>query len=64
MVALNTIDLQKLQGEWVQALGEVISGIVYMNKREIWLVDGTQDNHEPITSSACSPKRFPKTLHP
>ena len=35
MVALNTIDLQKLQGEWVQALGEVISGIVYMSKREI-----------------------------
>ena len=45
MVTLNTIDLQKLQGEWVQALGEVISGIVYMNKREIWLVDGIQDNH-------------------
>ena len=35
MVALNTIDLQKLQGEWVRALGEVISGIVYMKKREI-----------------------------
>ena len=27
-VALNTIDLQKLQGEWVKALDEVISGIV------------------------------------
>ena len=28
MVALNTIELQKLGGEWEQALDEVISGIV------------------------------------
>ena len=28
MIALNTIELQKLQGEWVQALGELISGMV------------------------------------
>ena len=32
--------LQKLYGDWVQALGALISGIVWLDKRWLWLVDG------------------------
>ena len=36
--------LQKLQGEWVQALGATIFGIVWVDKPWLWLVDGIQGN--------------------
>ena len=35
----------KLQRGWVHALGEVISGIVWGDKLQLWLVDGIQANH-------------------
>ena len=37
--------LQKLWGEWVQALSAMIAGIVWVDKCYFWLVDGNQGNH-------------------
>ena len=34
-----------LEGEWVQALGAVLFGIVRVDKRLLWLVDGFQGNY-------------------
>ena len=49
-------------GKWVKALGSVISGISWVDKRQLWLVDGIQGNHWPIISNACPPKRSRKSL--
>ena len=46
--------LQKLLGEWVQAFGAKMSGIVW--------VDGIQGNHQPIISNAGPPKRSQNSL--
>ena len=52
----------KLQGKWIQALGAVISGIFWLDKRWLWLVDGVQSNHYSFTSKACLPKQSQKSL--
>ena len=54
--------LQKLKGEWVQALIAVISGIVFGGQALLWLVDGIQGNLWPITSNASPPKWAQKSL--
>ena len=55
-------ELQKLKGEKVQAFGAMISGIIWVDKRYLWLVDGIQGKHQPIISNACPPKRSQKSL--
>ena len=35
--------------EWVQAFGATISGIVWVDKRNLWLVNGCLGYHRPIT---------------
>ena len=42
---LHYSPLRKLEEEWVQALRVVISGIVWVDKRYLWLVDSTKGNH-------------------
>ena len=34
----------KLQGEWIQAVGETISRIVCMDTRKLWIIDSIQGN--------------------
>ena len=42
------IPFQKLTGEWVQAFGATIFGIVWMDQRYLWLVNGCLGYHRPI----------------
>ena len=37
--------LKKLWREWVQTFDATITGIVWVDKRFLWLVDGTQGSH-------------------
>ena len=54
--------LQKLERKWVQAFGAVISGIVWEDKRYLWLVHGCFEYHRPFITNACQTKQ--KSLHP
>ena len=40
----ETTGISSLLGGWVQALGATIFGIVWVDKRWLWLVDGIQGN--------------------
>ena len=42
----------------------MVSGIVWVNKRCLWLVYDCLGYHRPITTNACLPKRPWKSLHP
>ena len=52
------------KGEWVQAFDAKISGIIWMDKHKLWLVDGNQGNHYPIISNPCPPKPCIGSLYP
>ena len=43
---------EKLLGEWVQALGATISGIIWVGKRYFWLVNSCLEDHQPIITNA------------
>ena len=52
----------KLQGEWVQVFGAMISGIISLDKRYLWLVNGFLEYHPPIITNTCPPKWSQKSL--
>ena len=52
----------KLQGKWVQVFGAMISGIISLDKRYFWLVNGFLEYHPPIITNACPPKWSQKSL--
>ena len=54
---LNVIhDSRKLDGVWVQVFGAMISGIVWVDRRYLWLVNGCLEYHQPIITNACPSK--------
>ena len=40
---------------------KTIPGIIWVVKRYLWLVDGWFENHRPIITNACPPKRAQKS---
>ena len=52
----------KLQGEWVQVFGAMISGIILLDKRYLWLINGFLEYHPPIITNTCPPKWSQKSL--
>ena len=46
------------------SFGAKISGIVRVDKRYLWLVNGCLEYHRPIITSACSLKRSQTSLRP
>ena len=53
-----------LYGERVQAFAVTISGIVWVDKRCLWLFNVFLEYHRPITTNACPPKPSQRSLHP
>ena len=53
-----------LYGERVQAFAATISGIVWVDKRCLWLFNVCLEYHRPITTNACPPKPSQRSLHP
>ena len=46
---------EKLQGDWVQAFVAMISGIIYVDKRYLWLVYGCLENDRPTIPETTLP---------
>ena len=55
---------KKLQGEWVQVFGAMISGIVWVDKRHSWLVNSGLEYHRPIITNACPNQTNPEIIAP
>ena len=53
-------------GEWIQTFGATVSGVVWVDKRYmyLWLVNSCLEYHRPIITNACPPKQSQKSLHP
>ena len=54
--------LQKLLGDWIQAFGGTISGIIWVDKHYLWLVNGCREYQWPIIANVCPSKRSQKSL--
>ena len=50
------------RGPW-ERVRLTISGIVWVEKRYIWLRNGCLEYHRPIITDACPPKRSQESLH-
>ena len=59
--------LQKLLGGWVQAFGATSSGsrsgIIWVDKHYLQLVNVCLEYHPQTISNACPPKQSQKSLH-
>ena len=56
--------LRNRSGKLATQASAVVSGIVWVNKRCLWLVYDCLGYHRPITTNVCLPKRSWKSLHP
>ena len=50
-------------GEWIQAFGATGFGIVWLDKRSFWLVNGCVEYHWTIITNFCPPKWLKESLH-
>ena len=50
-------------GERIQAFGAKGFGIVWLDKRSFWLVNGCLEYHRPIITNFCPPKWLKESLH-
>ena len=44
--------------------GTTISGIVWVDKHYLWLVNGCLEYHQPIITNTCPPKQTQKSMRP
>ena len=51
-----------IQMDGLPKTGTTISGMVWADKRYIWLVSGCLEYHRPIIINPCPPKRYQKSL--
>ena len=56
--------LRRLKGEWAQAFCAKTSGIVWVGKHYLWLVNGCLGYHRPLITNACPPKWSQRSLLP
>ena len=55
---------EKKRAEWLEPFCATTSGIVWVDKRYLWLVNGYLEYHRPIRTNACPPKWSQQSLCP